>query len=240
MSTPAAQTSTTPTTPPPVTTAPAPAASPVPSPAPAPAPAADPKPAAPATSEPESLIGGAPPKTAEAPKEGEKPPETAPEKPLELKLPEGVKPETLAPFLEVAKAHKLSQEQAQALVDFDRARQAEADKSFQASWKAEQTKWVEAVKADPEIGAGRPEVLAASIEAAKRAVAKFGGPELARELLETGLGNNPVWVRAFVRIGKAMADDSIAGTSGGAASTPSAEEQLQRSLYPTMFSKKES
>lgn len=238
MTTPAAQTSTTPTTPPPA--APAPAGSPVPSPSPAPAPAADPKPTAPG-GELASLLGAEPPKPTEPPKDGEKPATEAPptEKPLELKLPEGVKPESLAPFLEVAKQHKLSQEQAQALVDFDRTRQAAADKSFQESWRAEQMKWVEAVKADPEVGAGRPEVLAASLEAAKRAVAKFGGAELAKELLETGLGNNPVWVRAFVRIGKAMADDSIAGTSGGTPSTPSSDEQLQRAMYPTMFSTKE-
>lgn len=225
---------TTPAAPPP----PAPPATPAPagSPAPsrAPAPAAEAK----APAEVEQLLGEAPePKES---KEGEKPTDATKaeaSKPIELKLPDGADPNTLAPFLEVATKHKLSQEQAQALVDFDRDRQVAADKSFSESWRAEQQKWVEAAKADPEIGAGKPEVLKANLELAKRAIQQFGGRELAKELLDTGLGNNPVWVRAFVRIGKAMADDSIAGTAGGPAAGPSGEEAFHRAIYPTMFKK---
>lgn len=144
-------------------------------------------------------------------------------------------PEAAAPFLAVAKANSLSQAQAQALVDFDASRQ----KAFSDSLQATHDKWRAEALADKEVGGdGRPETLKANLEKARRAIEKFGGPELMKELAETGLGNHPVWVRAFVRIGAAMADDSIAGSSGGAAAKDD-EAAFLKFMYPTM-SKKES
>jgi hypothetical protein len=69
-------------------------------------------------------------------------------------------------------------------------------------------------------------------------VKDFGGEPLVKLLNESGLGNHPLLVKAFVAIGKARAEDRIGGTSNAAGkSNLSPDEQLQRDLYPTMFPK---
>ncbi len=45
------------------------------------------------------------------------------------------------------------------------------------------------------------------LDLANRAVRRFGGPELAKALGQSGLGRNPAVVRAFARIGATLAED---------------------------------
>lgn len=158
------------------------------------------------------------------------PPE-APPAPLKLKLAEGTDEKTLAPFIELAGKHKLSQEAAQALYDFDVSRQAQMRKAFQESVQAEQKKLVEAVKADPVLKGTKPGEFEANIALANKAVVKFGGSELQKLLDSTGLGDHPVVVRLFYSIGKAMAEDKVSGSSSG---TPqdNGDEAFYKALYP--------
>lgn len=45
------------------------------------------------------------------------------------------------------------------------------------------------------------------MDLANRAIRVFGGPEAVRALIETGAGRHPAIVRAFARIGAALAED---------------------------------
>jgi hypothetical protein len=58
---------------------------------------------------------------------------------------------------------------------------------------------------------------------ARRALHHFGGADLAATLDRSGLGNDPSWVRAFARIGEALAEDSLISgdPAGGAAGAQS-------------------
>lgn len=73
------------------------------------------------------------------------------------------------------------------------------------------------------------------MDLANRAVRQFGGAELARALGQSGLGRNPAVVRAFARIGAALAEDGgmphdrPGPMQGGAsAGTGSARAEIQR------------
>lgn len=154
----------------------------------------------------------------------------APEvKDLEIKLPEGWKADdNLGKFKEIAKTHGLKPEAAQKIVDFyvetQKAQAAELDK-LRASWS-------EQLKQDKELGPKLQE----NVQVARKAMAKFASPELTAYLKATGLGNHPEFVRLLNRVGKALAEDSISGATGGS-SAPSAtgEEAFHRTLYPSMF-----
>ena len=74
------------------------------------------------------------------------------------------------------------------------------------------------------------------MDLANRAVRQFGGPALARALAASGLGRNAAVVRAFARIGTALAEDSglphdrpgASADGAGSASGGSARAEIQR------------
>lgn len=157
-------------------------------------------------------------------------PETAE---LELKLPDGVEadPELLKGFKALAQENKVPAQAAQGLVDlFVKAQQAQAEK-LRSTWETQQSQWAESLKADKEIGGAQYE---ANKAVANKALSKFGSPALVNALVQSGLANHPDMVRFVVKVGKAMAEDSTAGTTGGPGASNSKEAQL-RSLYPSMF-----
>lgn len=188
---------TTPTTPP---TAPAaPAAAPAPAPVPAP-PAGTPT--APASTP--SALGDV--KANEA-----KPPAKA----IELKLPEGLElpPEALKGFTEIATELGLDSAKAQKVFDQFVGFQQAQSKASEAAFAAQEAKWVDALKADPELqlgGAKWPETQ----RAIERAKSRFPDAKGAVEVLNAaGLGNHPSVVRLFAAIGRSLKEDSVAGTS---------------------------
>lgn len=166
--------------------------------------------------------------------------EKPPEPELSLKLPDGVvADEALSKeFLPLAKELGLKQDGVQKLTDIylkgqagvaERAHKAVADQD--AQWKA-------ALKSDPEIGG---EKLEQHLVVARKAIAQFGSPALSEFLSSTGLTNHPEVVRFCHRIGKALAEDSVAGTSGANANgaTPkSGDAALVDSLYTHPTSQK--
>jgi len=70
--------------------------------------------------------------------------------------------------------------------------------------KGEAPKWLEQLKADKEIGG---EKLNETVENAKRVVGKYADQEFKDFLNSTGVGNHPMVVRLFAKIGKAFGED---------------------------------
>ncbi|MEW7947494.1 peptidase [Enterobacter hormaechei] len=194
--------------------------------------------AAPAPSEPSAPAADAPaPAADQAKPEGDKPqPGTEADKPQEDKPADGEKPadkdddkeqkqegapekyeftagegveldtEALKDFEPVARDLNLTNEQAQKLVDAYPKILAGVQQRQAEAWQAQTEQWAADVKADKEIGGDK---LTANLSAAQRALDLFGTPELKTYLNDTGLGNHPDLVKAFVKIGKAMSEDGM-------------------------------
>ena len=70
------------------------------------------------------------------------------------------------------------------------------------------------IKADPEIGGER---LGAAVAAASRVLERLAIPGLREALNVTGAGNHPAIVKAFVRIGRLLAEDRFSPGRDGPA-----------------------
>lgn len=153
----------------------------------------------------------------------------APEKYEDFKVPEGVTVDdaSLAEFKDTAKGLNLTQEQAQALVDFQAklsTKQAEAFHSTVAGW-------AEASRSDKEFG-GKD--FDANIGLANAFVKQYGTPELLQFVKDWGVGNHPEFVRLCVRAGKAISEGSI---DKGSPKPQKSSENFADSLYPSMLKK---
>lgn len=148
----------------------------------------------------------------------------APEK-YELKTPDGITAdaEIVAKFEDIAKGLDLSQEDAQKLYDLGPALIKTIQAKQTEAMVAAQTAWTAASKADKEFGG---EALDANLGTAKKALDQFGTPELKTLLKESGLGNHPELIRAFVRVGKAMSEDGVVTGRQAAQSSTSLEDRL--------------
>ena len=144
-----------------------------------------------------------------------------------FELPQGVEVDTAA--LEEAQSlfaeARLSQPQAQKLVDLYAGKMNELVQSQISAAESRQKAWVAEVKSDPELGGRRFEQARA---AAQKALNRFGTPELRRTLDELWVGNNPQLFRFFVRVGQAVSEDSWVGARASAGRLSAAE-----TLYPT-------
>lgn len=164
-------------------------------------------------------------------------PAGAPEK-YEFKAPEGSQLDetVVAEFSTVAKELGLSQDAAQKVID--KLAPTIAKQNAQALTQAIEsatTAWAEATRADKEIGG---EKFEENLAVAKKALDRFGSPEL-RKLLGkfdpkdnpggTGLGNNPEVIRFFMKAGKAISEDKF--VPGGTAPSKG-ERNAAKSLYP--------
>ena len=159
----------------------------------------------------------------------EKPIEGAPEEYADFTVPENMALDetALEEFKPLAKELNLNQEQAQKLVDIAskmnqqfRTRQLEA-------WQATQDSWQKAAKADKEYGGDK---FKENAEAARRVINTFGTPEFKQFLNDYGLGNHPEAVRMFVRISKALKEDSLV-VSGNQTHK---QESFAKRLYPNL------
>jgi hypothetical protein len=108
-------------------------------------------------------------------------------------------------YADVAKELNLSQDSAQKVIDkvapVLQARQAEQIQAAHAAW-------IEGAKADKEFGGDK---LTENLSVAKKAMDKFGTPELKTLLNQSGLGNHPEIIRAFYRAGKSISEDTFVG-----------------------------
>lgn len=148
----------------------------------------------------------------------------APEK-YEFKAPDGVTldSEGVQSLSTIAKELNLSQEAAQKFIDLAVKHQAKVTTQSQEAFTKTRAEWIGQIKADKEIGGANYEP---NVELARRAIAKFGSPELS-EVLNSGWGDHPAIVKAFVKIGKALAEDRAID---GSAST--GELTAAQVMYP--------
>jgi len=119
--------------------------------------------------------------------------------------------EAIAEFSPAMKAAGLSQKNAQLLIDaYTKRQQGEA-----TQWAKQIDTWKAEVKADPDIGGEKAD---ANMKLAQRVVKRFGNEALAKELQRTGYQEYTELVRIFVKIGRAMGEDTLAGSAGGGGS----------------------
>lgn len=126
-------------------------------------------------------------------------------------------------FAEFARDAGLTQDKAGALLA--KMAPAMAQRQQQAI-EAMHAEWAGQSKSDTEFGGDK---LNENLAVAKRAMDKFGTPELTKLLNESGMGNHPEIIRAFYRAGKAISEDRFVG--GGRASAP---VDPSKRMYPTM------
>lgn len=173
-----------------------------------------------------TLLGG---------KENSESTSNAPESYEAFDVPEGMEIDTalVEKISPVLKEVGLSQENAQKLVDAYAPyiqQQVDAQQGKVVSdwdkqvddWKAETTK---------ELGAMFKEDLGI----AAKFIDKFGSPELRDVLNQTGLGNHPELVKAFVKAGKAISEDIF--VEPGHANAESEKGIDLKKMYPTMQEK---
>lgn len=146
----------------------------------------------------------------------------APEK-YEFKAPEGVElaETTLATFSEVAKQFNLTQDAAQGVLAAMSAKLQEQNsaalQAFYADLGGMPDTWESQVRADKEFGGDK---LDENLGLAAKFRDTFGSPELKQLLDKTGLGNHPALVRAFIKAGKSISQDSpVMGSGSGATPT---------------------
>jgi hypothetical protein len=154
-------------------------------------------------------------------------PKGAPEK-YEFTAPEGREydPGVLTAYSEVAKELNLPQEAAQKMIDkiapLMEARQVEQVQAIRNDW-------AEAARSDQEYGGDK---LNENLAVAKKALDKFGSPELRTLLNDSGLGNNPEVIRFMYRAGKAISEDTfVGGSKGNQKSGPKNFNDLASALY---------
>lgn len=141
---------------------------------------------------------------------------------------------TLEPFKALAGEIGLDSEKAQKIFDYYLKTRGESMKAAQETWAKTKMGWREATTKDPDLaGDGRPETFKANIQMAIRGVDFAGGAELRDVLERTGLGSHPTVVKAFYRIGKALSEDSLAGSAGNG--TPHRQDRpAMASLFTSM------
>lgn len=156
---------------------------------------------------------------------------------IELKFADGVQVDKglIDGFKPIAKDLKLDSAGAQKLADYVVGYQAQAAKAQETAAHQLTAKYVEAAKADKEYGGANFDV---SVEIARKALVRFGTPELQKALELHGMSNHPELIRWAVRVGKAIAEDTVTGTQTQQTGGKLSNEELLKVTYPTMFAPK--
>lgn len=190
------------------------------------APAADPAAQAPAAAAP--AANSEPAKDGEPAKADEPKAEGAPEA-YEFKMPEGyqLNEELAGEFGNWAKELGLPQDKAQVAADLGVKLVEQALTKQQEAYAAQVADWRKQTETDKEIGGP---ALAENLSFAARAIDTFA-PELREVFDQTGMGNHPALVKAFIRIGKAVSEDQLVG---GARQSAAAETDPAKKLFPNM------
>ena len=124
----------------------------------------------------------------------------------------------------------LTQEQGQKLVDLYGKHWIGAVDAFDLELSRRMQEWGEEIQRDPELGGAR---LKESVTHARRAINNLGGAELEAALEQTGAINHPQIFRAFVRMGRGLAEDTfVTGQVAGGA--PDSPEAWAARVYPNM------
>lgn len=145
-----------------------------------------------------------------------------------IKLPEGMTaPEgMLTSFAEVMNNADLSAEdRASQLMNLHADAMKQASEEISESWNKTREGWVDQIKADPEIGGDK---LPDTLSTIGKVVDEFGSEELRTLMDESGMGDNPEFVKFLYKIGKSFSEGTP--VSGSAADAP-------KSLADRLYSK---
>lgn len=137
----------------------------------------------------------------------------------ELKAPEGypISEGGLKDLNALCKDAKLTREQGEAVLKYMHSNYA----AWQDSQFAQVAKWAEEARADKDFGGDK---FDANVADAKRGLATFDTDGSIRAMLEeTGYGSHPAVLKIFARVGKALGEDSLHHSTGGASEKPLAE-----------------
>lgn len=202
-----------------------PAATPAPITAPAAAPIASPAPAAGSSAAPSASPKDPP--AAATPAPGTSPSE------LEIAFPKDVQVNKarLDAFKALAKEHGFSSKQAQALADWNLS-QIRADTAADAkAWEQQKATWVEELKADKDFGGANYDK---NLDFANKAIRQFGGDAAVKRFADLGVSFDPMFVKTFAAIGKAIGDDRLDVGSPNSTEATGREAEL-RSLFPKSY-----
>jgi hypothetical protein len=146
-----------------------------------------------------------------------------------LKVPEGVKleGETKTAF-ETAMKESDPNKRAQGLLDLYAAESKKAQTGLYDTYNKMNKDWVDAVKADSEIGGDKWVNTQKTIA---KALDTYGTPGVRQALNLTGAGNNPDVIKTFYKMAAALAEGSHAS---GSPPAQSGEKGLAELMYPTM------
>jgi|TARA_R110000824_G_scaffold146356_3_gene315140 hypothetical protein len=171
--------------------------------------------------------------TDDTPKDGaaDKGKDGAPSEYEAFTLPEGVElsDAMLAEATPLLKELGATQEQAQALVDFQTQTLSDMAETQAQVWKDQINEWKASAETDAEYGKGKYDQ---SVMLARSAMREIGSPELTQVLEETGMGNHPEMIRVFYRIGKAIGEDTVSFGGG----TQEGGKSLADRLFPNQGS----
>ena len=152
-----------------------------------------------------------------------------PESYEDFTLPEGLEPDEARSeeFKGVAKDLKLTQEQAQGLVDYALVAEQKAAKSQVDAWEATQEQWRSDTKTDEEIGGEKLKETKANVS---QAVGHFGNDGFKELLNITGVGDHVEMVRFLNKIGALMKEGAL-NVDNSEVDTPKPPEKV---LFPNM------
>lgn len=150
-----------------------------------------------------------------------------PEK-YEFKAPDGVTFDQaqIDAFTPIAKELKLTNDQAQKLVDFHTNTVKSAQAAQAASVSAETSEWGRQSASDKEFGGAK---FAENTGIAVKALDKFGSPALRQALDKSGMGNHPEVVRFFWKVGQTLSEDTFNSGNGGGGGAPRTAAEI---LFP--------
>jgi hypothetical protein len=142
--------------------------------------------------------------------------------------------DVLKEFGEVAKGLKLTQEEAQKVAELGPKLSAKFAEAQVKQLEAIQSDWKTQSEKDPELSGTDGKSLDANLAIAKKALDAFDNKgELSKLLADTGFGNHPAILRAFLKIGKQISPDSIVpGGDGGSKTAMSPFQDLAARMYP--------
>lgn len=136
-------------------------------------------------------------------------------KPYEFKVPDGFEldagmVETATPLLQ---KYKVSNEDAQALVDLVTQKVQKELDGFHESCGQRVEEWKRSLLADPEVGGKN---LKQNLGVGLKALNRFGDTELVEVLRDSGLEYHPAVVKFFHRVGLAISEDVSVGRKSAA------------------------
>lgn len=149
----------------------------------------------------------------------------------EFKVPEGIEldKEAMEAFIPIAKELKLSQEDAQKIVDIHNKVIQDSQAQFTKAVEDMQDGWLSASLKDPEIGGDKFDGV---VETVQNFFKGYNDPELNELLNQTGIVNHPSVLKFLHNVATASKEDNL---SGGGNNVPAKEElSAAKTLFPNM------